>query len=244
MDFPEALDRGLDELSDREPRSGWARQFRMERQDGPVFRGLRRAPRGTSGSAIDNRRAAYGIHLFRYRISRHDSSRNRASTENAVQSWHCRHQAVVPWRMTPRLAAVLALATALTAACGSQPKQLIDLSCDRIAFDSAAPPARVRLAEGTQLDASLLAGNRGRLVIRAHDLADSSALSAPLGVWLDRTVRRDSVLEATAGAHALRVTCLGCNSADTSVAVRPGRTDTVHAYLVRFPSICDTGRGD
>jgi hypothetical protein len=47
------------------------------------------------------------------------------------------------------------------------------------------------------------------------------------------------LLAGSAGWYGVSIRCTHCGQADTSVTLNAGRTDTLDAYLTRFPDNCE-----
>ena len=139
------------------------------------------------------------------------------------------------------------------AACRPTSQRVAQLTCDIIRTDGTPDVHRLEIGRGRSLDSTLLAAGRGGLIVRVRNHRDSSAIdrtsAAVLTRVADGNVRSSSVdgrlnilVNPPAGTYSVMVSCVGCSRAVTSVDVVPGRTDTIDAYLTRFPTNCEEDR--
>ena len=135
------------------------------------------------------------------------------------------------------------------AACHQRPTERIDLSCDIIQYDAALDSSRIEYRGGLAVDSGLLALGRGRLVLRMFAYADGADLDRAVRVELTPADGGNQIgrvsdsplvtLDIFPGSYEVHATCMGCARADTSIGVKVGRTDTLDAYVGRFPTNCE-----
>ena len=144
---------------------------------------------------------------------------------------------------------VLLLAATLLASCRARAPAPIDLGCDVIRFDAVPDRHRLEGREVPTAESALAARDRARLTVRGFAYADSAVLPRLLSVTLTHhgtsqqthgpTGGASVTLEPEAGPYVLRVTCLGCSRADTTLILRAGHVYALHAYLTQFPGNCE-----
>jgi len=150
----------------------------------------------------------------------------------------------LPWR-------TIAYATACAAlvACHRPRSGILDLSCDQIVYTASQDTNRFAFHGRPTVSDELSRTGRGQLIVRTHPIVASERFDAPFHVSLTRagavaaigSALNDStfLLADSAGSYGVSIRCIRCGHADTSVTLSAGRTDTLDAYLTRFPDNCE-----
>ena len=136
----------------------------------------------------------------------------------------------------------------LGAAC-RRPKPSVELTCDRLVFDSAGQLWDVHPRPGTTTDSALYAHGRGRLVIRALARSDSTLIADTLvagltggpnpSVTFQNGSNGVATFETAAGFYVAATRCPRCPRTTFPHTVAAGRVDTLDLYLARARFQCD-----
>lgn len=150
----------------------------------------------------------------------------------------------LPWRKI-----LHATACAVLFACHRPQSRILDLSCDQIVYTAAEDTNRFAFRGSPTVNDELRRAGRAQLIVRTHPIVASERFDAPFHVSLTRagtvaaigSAINDStfLLADSAGPYGVSVRCTHCGHADTSVTLSAGRTDTLDAYLTRFPDNCE-----
>lgn len=150
----------------------------------------------------------------------------------------------LPWRKI-----LYATACAALFACHRSQARVLDLSCDQIVYTAAEDTNRFAFHGSPTMNDALRRAGRGQLIVRTHPIVASERFDASFHVSLTRagvvaavgSAINDStfLLAGSAGWYGVSIRCTHCGQADTSVTLNAGRTDTLDAYLTRFPDNCE-----
>ena len=125
----------------------------------------------------------------------------------------------------------------------------VELTCDRLVFDSTSQGWDARPRPGTTIDSVLYAHGRGQLVIRGFARSDSTPIAETLTAGLtggpnpDVMFREGSngaaTFEIPAGFYVVATRCFRCPRTTWPHTVAAGRVDTLDLYLGQAQLQCD-----